>query len=329
MGTAIALAVVGLGGLFWWVSDRPTDSATPLYGYAALNDAPSPESLALTAMIPQATVELVQLQVPDGAGGHGAAVRAEVLTRADGNRVVLSWQNLTPEPVLRSDIRATEELALIEALRKHLPEGATVLAMPDTSQRLSHFVTARFPLAEAVEPLRLPAPWARAREPVVAIEAAAWGARAGTGEAEAAREDFLDALILEDIHGAARLRVLAGVAEGYVILHQRDLFALSLMRPDAFPVAQRDFIYTPSAHDMAREVKTFAATENYPAYAIERAGGDLLRAWFLEKPQQKSMLISQLLPFNTARIAMTPGASIVFQTGGYWVYRLTPVETES
>lgn len=324
---AAALVVAGLGALAWWGAGAGNAGA-PLYRYVVGTAAPSADTLALAELVPGATVELRDLSVADPSGKVAAAARAEVLLRPEAPPVILGWQNLVPEPVLRGDIRPAEERALIEALRKHLPDGATVLAMPETSRRLAAFVEARFPLAGSAEPLRLPAPWARAGAQVAAIEAQAWSAGA-TGDGDEALAALADALLAEDINGAARLRVLAGAGEGFVILHLRDLFALGLLRPEAFPVVQRDFAFSPSSHDMAREVKTFAATEKLAAYAIERAGDERLRAWFLPEARQKSMLIGQLLPFSTARLAMTPGANIAFQTGSYWVYRLTPVKTGS
>lgn len=325
---AAALVVAGLGGLAWWSEVGKTGSAAPLYRYAASTAAPSADTAALAALEPGATVEVWELSVPDPSGNAAALARAEVLVRPDRAPLILGWQNLVPEPVLRGDIRPAEERALIEALRKHLPEGATVLAMPETSRRLAAFVEADFPLAGSAEPLRLPAPWARKEVQVAAIEAATWSGDAPRDD-DQVRAAFLDALMAEDINGAARLRVLAGAGEGFVILHLRDLFALGLMRPGDFPVQQRDFAFSPSSHDMAREVKTFAASEKLAAYAIERTGDEVLRAWFLPETRQKSMLIGQLLPFSAARLTLTPGANVAFQTGGYWVYRLVPVATGS
>jgi hydroxylamine oxidation protein HaoB len=251
-----------------------------------------------------------------------------VLTLPDAGDVIVGWKSEVAEPVLRSDISETEELALITALNKHLPENSTILAMPAVSARLAHFVAADFPLAAAVgqETLRVPAPWAGQNDKIEALEVR-W--LADPGDQTGVYAEFIDALLAEDVYGAARLQTLAGQNDSYVILHVRDVFDMGVSLPERILVGLRDFPAAGQAHDKARAVKDWANANGHAAYAVERREGGVIRAYFLADAKDKSTLVGQLLPFNTANIGEVAGTTLVYQTGGYWIYRLQPVTDRS
>ncbi len=316
----LALVVIGAGGVLgvahWSV---PAVDTPPPYIYQAAAEDPSEALNELAALVPGSEASLVDLLVEDRAK---PIAKAQVLILPDQGELIVGWESAMPQPVLRSDISDTEELALVAALRKHLPGGSTVLAMPALAARLQHFTDADYPLAGRGT-LRLPDPW-DGQDEIVAEMETRWLAGAppseGTGLA-----DFSEALLAEDIYGAARLQTLAGVGDTYVILHVRDIFDLGISLPDRILVGMRDFPAGGQVHDASRAVKDWARDNGHAAYALERRTNGAIRAYCLSEAKDKSTLLEQLLPFNTARIGFVPGTTLVFQTGGYWVYRLQPV----
>ncbi|RKF12852.1 hydroxylamine oxidation protein HaoB [Roseovarius spongiae] len=315
-------AVLIAGGAFGaWRLSQSAEAASPPYAYEADQAEPSAEAAKLAALAPGATASVLEVKAP---GFERAVATAQVLTLPGAGDVIVGWTSEVGEPVLRSDISEREELALITALNKHLPQGSTVLAMPAVSARLAHFVAADFPLAAAVgqEALRVPASWAGREDEIETLETR-WLADGGAPDGSYA--DFIDALLAEDVYGAARLQTLAGPRDTYIILHMRDVFDLGLDSPDRLLVGLRDFPAAGQVHDKSRAVKEWAKAQGHVAYAVERREGGVIRAYYLTDAKDKSTLLGQLLPFNTADLGRVAGTTLVFQTGGYWIYRLQPV----
>lgn len=316
-GLALFVVLVGAALVGF---DRAPAPATALFTYEETGAPASPDAAKLADWLGASPV-VMELRAP---GEARALASAEAATLPDGRRILLSWQPAVAGPMLRGEVRADEEVRLIEALRAHLPEGSAILAMPETSRRLAAFVTADFPLADATSPLLLPAPWQNAAAAAQAADAAVWGGP--TTPDEAALAPYLDALLAEDAGGAARLRVLAGTGEAYALVHLRDAFAIGLLRPDRFAMAERSFVATEFSHDMAREAKTWGREEGHAAYAIDRDPQGRLRGHFLTETRETATLLAQLLPFNTSRLGEVPGMRLVWQGGGYWLYRILPLD---
>lgn len=307
------------GGLLAAYALQAGGQPTP-YVYT-VSEAPVPEPVAaLAGGIDGAAARTLELKLPRE--GRALAT-AHVLDHPQAGEILLGWESAIGEPLLRSDISAEEEGRLVVALREHLPAGALVLAMPSTSRRLGAMLDATFPLASADDraTLRLPPPWGNARDAVAETERR-W---ATATDGDALFKEFVDAMVSEDRYGVARLQVMAGGREGYLLLHVRDAFDIGIAAPDRIAVGLRDFPGGAHVHDMTRQVKAWVGEEGHAAYAVLPRGDNAIRAWFLAEAKDKSSLIGQLLPFNTARVGMTPGATLVFQHGGYWVYRVGPV----
>ncbi len=322
LGTAVVTAIgaAGIIAVIGW--SNPANDAPPLYAYEDIAPQVVPQAATdLAALIPGATVSTVALRAAEP---NRVIANAQVVKLPDETEVIVGWASDAPEPILRSDVSAQEELLLVTALHKYLPENSTILAMPTFSARLAHFVAADYPLAAFAgqEVLRLPGPWLGQQDAVAEIESRWFAREAGPTDAFGA---FIDALLAEDVYGAARLQTLAGPNDSYIILHVRDVFDLGISVPDRILVSQRDFPAAGIAHDKARAVKDWAKDENYAAYAVERREGGAVRAYYLAEAKAKSTLLGQLLPFNTADLGQVAGTTLVFQTGGYWIYRLQPL----
>lgn len=315
----LALFVLLVGIALLGTQRKQAQTIAP-FTYADTRE-PASEEVSTLAEWLGATPVMMELRAP---GEEQPFARAEAAQMSDGHRILLSWQPTVAGPMLRGEVRADEEKRLIEALRTHLPEGSAILAMPETSRRLAAFVAAGFPLAEVPAPLLLPASWQGATEAAQVADAGVWGAPAAPDEATLA--PYLDALLAEDVSGAARLRVLAGNGGAYALVHLRDAFAMGLIRPDRFAMAQRSFVASGFSHDLAREAKTWGREQGHAAYAIDRDPQGRLRGHFLTEPRETATLLAQLLPFNTSRLGEVPGMRLVWQGGGYWLYRIAPLE---
>lgn len=282
---------------------------------------PSPEARKLAERL-GATGEVLELY---SKGEDRPLVRVEAAILPDGSRQILDWRSLGATPLLRRDISAAEDLRLVEALQTHLPENSSILAFPGISHRLQALISATFPLADAVEPLVIPPPWQRRAADAAALEIAFWGTPAAKGQPDNALDALIDALLAEDVNGAARIRVLAGMGEAYLLLHLGDAFQLGQLRPGRMEIVRRDFAASGFSHDLAREARRWGQSNGHAAWAVDRAQDGSLRGHYLTDAAETATLAAQLLPFNTSRLDSVAGLRLVWQWEGYWLYRVSPV----
>lgn len=325
-GLAAGLGAVMLvaGGLLAASAFQAANQPLP-YSYATTTDKPSEAAVALAGNIPGATARTVAMRTIE----HGKVLATgEVLDLPDGETILVGWQSRVGEPLIRSDISVEEEEALVAALKKHLPAQSTVFAMPALSGRLAAMTTAEYPLASADDSAttRLPEPWTGARGAILDAERE-WRPEAEDKAADGTFGGFVEALTAEDKYGVAHLQVMAGGAECYVVLHVRDVFDIGVATPDKLSVGLRDFPSANNVHDVTKLVKGWVAKEGYAAYAVMPRDESAVRAYYLADDKAKSSLLAQLLPFNSARLGLVPGTTLVFQNGGYWVYRISAVRT--
>ena len=325
-GLAAGLGVVMLvaGGLLAASAFQAGNQPLP-YSYATASDKPSEAALALAGNIEGAKARSIEMKSVDTGK---LLVTGQVLDLPGGGEVLVGWQSRIGEPLIRSDISIKEEGALVAALKKHLPAQSTVFAMPALSRRLAAMTTAEYPLAAADDSAttRLPAPWTGARAAILEAERK-WRPDAKDETADKAFTSLVDALTAEDKYGVAHLQVMAGGAESYVILHVRDAFDIGVAAPDKLSVGLRDFPSATDVHGATKLVKGWIEKEGYAAYAVIPRDENAVRAYYLAADRDKSSLLGQLLPFNSARLGLVPGATLVFQNGGYWVYRISAVRT--
>lgn len=323
-GAGAALLIAG--GLLTAYAVQGEKRPTP-YVYELAEAAGPDAARTLAEGLPDATLKTLALKTADTGRLLAAGT---VLERPGEPALIVGWRSEIGEPVLRSDIAVEEEEKLVAALRAHLPAGSLVFAMPALSHRLRATVEATFPLAAADDSatLRPPDAWANAREAIAQTEKR-WRPAADAG-ADALFSSFLDALGAEDKYGVARLQVMAlqvmaGAQESYLVLHVRDAFDIGVAAPDRFSVGLRDFPGSGNVHDVTKLVKTWVKDEGFAAYAVIPRDANAVRAYYLADTAGKSSLLGQLLPFNSARIGQVPEATLVFQHGGYWVYRIAGI----
>jgi hydroxylamine oxidation protein HaoB len=314
LGLVLALGLAGAG-------------LAQTHDYLASDAAPSEAAAGLAGRL-GGTATVLDL-VAEGEARPLAEV--EVATLPDGTTRLLGWAALTPAPILRRDIRADEDLALVEALQKYLPPDSTILAFPGLSRRLAPLVAARFPLAKEAEPLVMPQPWAGQGDAVATIETAQWGGPAAEslpqGPAPDLTAGLVDALLSEDRTGAARLKIMAGEGSAYVLVHIDDAYQLGLLRPGRMAMTQRLFTAKGFSHDLAREARRWGQENDKVAWAVSRDAEGRLRGHYLAEATETTTLVARLLPFNTSEIDAVPGLRLVWQHEGYWLYRIDGIRS--
>lgn len=247
---------------------------------------------------------------------------AHVARRGEAAPVMLDWDNLSGEPLAFPDTRLTEVKALAQAIVKHAPKDALVLSWWDTAQQLSLLSGRETAFnAHLGEPLIAPSPWQGRSRTIAQYEREFWGAAPDGTETKRFRR-FVEALSSEAAAGAAILRELAGSREAYVAVHVADLYKLGLLLPERLGVAYKDFPVQGDLHGPIAFVKRWMLDNKYSAYTLHELSDSQVRVYFLTNARSGNTLLAQMLPLTTSRPAELQALQLVYQHGGYWVYKI-------
>ncbi len=251
---------------------------------------------------------------------------AHVARRGDAAPVMLGWENRSDEPAIFLDSQPAELAALATAISKHAPKDAVVLAWWDTSRQLRLLSDSKTVFASHhAEPFIAPSAWGAHSGPIGKYERAFWGAAPDAVE-QRKLQRFADALTGEVEAGAVALRELAGGREAYVAVHVSDLYKLGLMRPDRLGVAFKDFPVKGDMHGPIGFVKRWLRDNKYTAYALHEMADDQVRVYFLSDAKSGNTLLAQMLPLTTSSPAELQAVQLIYQHGGYWVYKIPPTQ---
>jgi hydroxylamine oxidation protein HaoB len=288
---------------------------------------------------PDLTVAQYEVRVE---GVNDPIALATTARRGAAPPILLSWENRSSELIISVDNKLSELTALAVAINKHAGKDARILAWWDTSRQIK-LLAARDTLfsAHLDEPLILPSPWLAYSDSVRHYEDQFWGAPA-SAEEQRNFQRFADALIAEPAKGAALLRELAGMSdaagksaqdparEAYVVIHVTDLYKLGLMRPEQFDIAYKSFPMEGNMHGMIGYLKKWMQENNYETYTLQSLSDSMVRGYFLRDAKSSNTLIAQMLPFTNSMPLDLTVLQLIYQQGGYWVYKLpsTPVMDE-
>jgi hydroxylamine oxidation protein HaoB len=236
--------------------------------------------------------------------------------------VRLDWENRTSELLLTTDLKLSELTTLAAAIDKYAGKDALVLGWWDTSRQLK-LLSKRDTLfsGQFSEHLVIPTPWQKQADAIRKYEDDFWGGKAGSEEQQRF-ERFADALMAEPKAGAAILRELAGDREAYLAIHVTDLYKLGIMRPGQFDIAYRNFPMEGNMHGMVDYLKRWVQDNNYKTYTLQSVSDRLMRGYFLKDDKSDQTLIAQMLPFTESMPLNLTAVQLIYQTGGYWVYRI-------
>jgi hydroxylamine oxidation protein HaoB len=250
--------------------------------------------------------------------------------RPSGEPVLLEWQNNTTEPILTLGPSLAETKTLTDKMSQHVPAGSLVLAWWDTSRRLQFLAGTEVLFDENLaRPILIPSAWQGKGDAVEAIEREFWRVPSSP-QTQAGFDRYVEALLLDEAAGVAKLNELAGGREAYVIVHLLDAYKLGALRPDRFGIGYKDFPGRGQLHGLVKHVKEWLAENDYKSYAlVPPSGSEATRVFFLTDAAHADTLMARMLPFNTSTPFEIEGLRLVYQHGGYWVYRLSADSTKS
>ena len=238
--------------------------------------------------------------------------------------VLLNWENRTGEPLLALDRKPSELSALAAAIDKHTPADALILAWWDTSRQI-RLLSKRNTLfnGHLNEPLIIPARWQESSEVIRAYENQI-PQTSPSDEEHDQFQRFTEALLRSPEAGVARLRELIGsTQEAYLVIHVSDLYKLGLMYPEKFGVAYKNFAMTGNIHGLISHMKVEMKKHDYSTYTLQSLSDQDIRVFFLTDEQSADTLLARMFPFTgKAPPLELKAAQLVYQQGGYWVYKL-------
>lgn len=314
--------------LYAWLLLTP-DEAPYRYQLATSGKADDYPELELDAWpdltINQYTVQLADTEQPIAQAWFGQ--------RATQPQVLLNWKNETSEPLLALDQKASELSALATAIDKYAPKDALLLSWWDTSRQLA-LLTGREVLFHSAlhEPLIMPSEWQSHAQAIRAYENEQTNTPANPQEHELFLR-FTQSLLNPLADGVEALRKLAGKRDAYLIVHVSDLYKLGLMYPDKLGITYKPYRLTGNLHGMISHVKTEMTKRGFYAYTLQSLSDEQIRVFFLENEASYHTLLARLLPFTSqpSPVELT-SPQLIYQQGGYWVYRLTekvPASTQN
>ena len=255
---------------------------------------------------------------------------AYLARRGNAPPVMLNWENQSGEPVVFLDGKISEVTALAKAITKYVPKEATILAWWDTSRQIQLLTGNETVFTSYLgKPQITPSIWRAKSEAIEKYEREFWRAPASAEESRKF-ERFADALAADSKEGAAILRELAGGREAYVAVHLSDLYKLGLMRPERLGVAYKDFpLQGGDVHGLSGMVKRWLQDNHHTTYTLHGLSENFVRAYFLTDDKSGNTLLAQMLPFTNSKPIELKAVQLVYQFGGYWVYKIPDAQPSS
>jgi hydroxylamine oxidation protein HaoB len=236
--------------------------------------------------------------------------------------VMLDWENRTSELLLSTDSKLSELTALASAINKHAPRDALILAWWDTSRQIRLLAGRDTLFASRLgEPLIVPAHWQGRSDSIRKYEDSFWGAASDEKE-QRQFQRLADALLAEPEKGAAQLRELAGAREAYLVIHVTDLYKLGLLRPGQFDITYKNFPMEGNMHGLIGYLKNWMQSNHFHTYTLQSLSDKMVRGYFLRDDQSSQTLMAQMLPFTETMPLDLTALQLIYQQGGYWVYRI-------
>ncbi|MBS0556169.1 MAG: hydroxylamine oxidation protein HaoB [Proteobacteria bacterium] len=250
-----------------------------------------------------------------------------VARRGDAAPVMIDWDNRSEEPLASLDVSFPDLADVAQAIDKYTPKDALVLAWWDTSRQIQLLCGRKAEFdAYLGQPVILPAFWRAQTAAIEKYEREFWGAHpSATQQRDFAR--FADALSEDVATGTAGLRELAGGREAYLVVQVSDIYKLGLMRPDRLGIASRSFRLQSDIHGNINAVDQWMREKKYSAYGLQKLADNQVRAYFLTDVRSGNTLLAQMLPFTTSKPTELRAVQLVYQHGGYWIYKLPAAAT--
>ncbi|MCC2111500.1 MAG: hydroxylamine oxidation protein HaoB [Hyphomicrobiales bacterium] len=320
IGILMILGGLVIFGALWRSSTAPQD---PPYSYRVVAEGP-PSAFADLDLAdkPDLTIKKYEVRVDE----VEKPLAEFHVANPDSDPVLLDWLNHITEFVLATDSTLKEAKTVAEAITKYASDDALVVAWWDISRRLELLSGIKTVFNENLaKPALIPSVWAGRDETIAAMERTFWKVPE-TAKTEKKFDEFVDALLSEVKDGSARLKALAGDRESYVVVHLMDILKAGALKPDRIRLAYKDFSNSGQLHGQVRRIKDWSKNQGYKAYAVFPLNDQVKRAVFLTDEASSETLIARMLPFDTSNPFTIDEITLVYQHGGYWVYRLSPTK---
>lgn len=251
---------------------------------------------------------------------------AYLARRGNARPVMLNWENRSGEPVVFVDGNLSELTTLASAIAKHVPKDAAILAWWDASRQIKLLTGYQTVFVSHLgEPFIGPSLWSSKSGAIEKYEREFWGTPASTEESERFKR-FADALVAPPKEGTSILRELTGGRESYIAVHVSDLYKVGLMRPERLGAAYKDFpLQGGNVHGLSGMVKRWMIENKHSAYSVHAVAENMVRAYFLTDEKSGNTLLAQMLPFTSSNPLEFQELQLVYQYGGYWVYKIPSV----
>lgn len=250
------------------------------------------------------------------------------LTQTNKNLLIpLSWQSKLAEPVLLMDIEPAAEQKVAEVMAKHIPKDALIFSWWDNSRRLKLYEDLPVVFGDT-EPqsILIPKIWTYQAKTIQNKERFFWQGKSEPGHKDNHFTAFQDALLLDAHSGIKALRKLGKAKRLFLALNLLDSYKIGSSVPDKFGIGFKDFPRSKQSHGLIKGVKSWIKENGYTAYSVYPMNETVIRIFFLTDKVSQHTLFASLMPFNTSKPGQTPGAKLVYQHRGYWIYEVIPAK---
>ena len=84
----------------------------------------------------------------------------------------------------------------------------------------------------------------------------------------------------------------------------------------------KNFPMEGNMHGLIGYLKQWMQDNNFITYTLQSLNDKMVRGYFLREPQSRQTLIAQMLPFTQSQPLDLQAVQLIYQQGGYWVYRI-------
>jgi len=246
--------------------------------------------------------------------------------------VPLSWQSKLAEPVLFMDSEPAADKKIAEIMDKHIPKDALVFGWWDTSRRLKYYkdLPVVFGSSDPAS-VFVPTVWRYQTKSITQKELFFWRGGSKTNQTNEDFTAFQHALLLDSHSGIEALTKMANRKKErkeqrvFLALNLLDTYKIGNSMPDKFGIGFKDFPRNKQSHGLIKGVKSWVKDHGYTSYSVYPMDKNVIRIFFLTDETSKHTLLASLLPFDSSKPGQTPGAKLVYQHRGYWIYELNPL----
>jgi hydroxylamine oxidation protein HaoB len=94
------------------------------------------------------------------------------------------------------------------------------------------------------------------------------------------------------------------------------------LRPGQFDITYKNFPMEGNMHGLIGYLKNWMQSNQFHTYTLQSLSDKMVRGYFLRDDQSSQTLMAQMLPFTETMPLELAALQLIYQQGGYWVYRI-------